>query len=345
MPDIRDLFTIGTETTNTDSQGETYMTAPITGTKKTTKRNTKENKIMGENNNSTDMEMAMDEAIAAMTNDTDATEEKPKKAPAKRKPAAKAPAKAKPAAKAPAKPKAPAKEEKAKEAPVKPEPTTYKGYEVAEGVNPSDIEALTKGASDALANIKAKDGELLAAYLTMGEFQSKASGMFKSTKLYGEYLKTELPASQDLDAALRSNCKWLWEALNNEEHDAFGKLLPALGLGHNEGIEQYKSGNPTVIKRAYKQTEKEAELKKKAADLGIDEGEEDIAKAVKETENEKKEKEAKKAKTKALKDFKALLKDHGDDIDEVISEAMSIMTEVLDRKPSEAAAFISSLRG
>ena len=47
---------------------------------------------------------------------------------------------------------------------------------------------------------------------------------------------------------MRSNCKWLYEALNVPGHES-ADLLLVLQVNR---IEDYKSGNPTVIRRHYK---------------------------------------------------------------------------------------------
>lgn len=153
------------------------------------------------------------------------------------------------------------------------EPVLYKGFEVSEGADLKTLEAFEKSAQDAIAAITNKESDLLGHYIALGGFQSQASGMFKSTKLYGQYLKQELPASQLLDAALRSNCKWLFEAISNKEHEA-SDILSVLGVNR---LEDFKSGNPTVIKREYKERQKQQAVAELAEASGLSVEEQEAA--------------------------------------------------------------------
>lgn len=160
-----------------------------------------------------------------------------------------------------------AAETKAKAAEPKPEAATLDGFALKDGADPETLKAFTTSAIDAVAAISRKDSSLLDSYLTLGAFNSAAAKAFKSTKIMGQYIAEKVPASATLDVALRSNCKWLWEALNDPEHEAYGRLLPALG-GIND-ISSYKSGNPTVIRRDYSATLKEDAARAEAERLGL----------------------------------------------------------------------------
>lgn len=144
---------------------------------------------------------------------------------------------------------------------------TIEGFAVNEGTDLDAIRKDTEDAAKAADAIQRKDADLLGAYLALGRFNSEAAKAFKSTKLFGQYVAKTVPASAHLDAAVRSNCKWLYEALNDPQHDAYGKLLPALGVND---IASYKSGNPSVIRRDFQHITKEAEAKAKAEALGIE---------------------------------------------------------------------------
>jgi hypothetical protein len=144
---------------------------------------------------------------------------------------------------------------------VKPEPVvvTFEGYELAEGADHATVFKGYQDAAQALDAIGTKDKALVGSYLALGEFQSKVAPLFKSTKIYGQFLKDKLPASQSLDPALRSNCKWLFENMTD--------VLSVLKLNQ---IEDYKSANPTVIKRDFKAAQALAEKQAKAEELGTD---------------------------------------------------------------------------
>jgi hypothetical protein len=157
-------------------------------------------------------------------------------------------------------------------------------YDLNAAADPKALKAAAAVASKALTAIGNKDADLLKHYMALGQFQSEAVKLFKSVKLYGMFLAKELPASQDLDSALRSNCKWLYEALNVEGAEG-SDLLVVLGVNQ---LEDYKSKNPTVIKRDYKGAKKEAELAAMAEEAGKTVEElEDEANAIAEAEAEK----------------------------------------------------------
>lgn len=178
-----------------------------------------------------------------------------------------------------------AEDVKAETAKPKPAAPTLDGYELKEGADPDEIRNATFEAVNAADAILRKDADLLDAYLDLGAFNAKAAKAFKSTKLMGQYIAEKVPASQSLDPALRSNCKWLWEALNDPSHAAYGDLLRRLGVND---LKSYKSANPTVIRREYTLLVKEEEAKAKAESLGIetDDPAKAIAKAQKEKDDE-----------------------------------------------------------
>lgn len=160
-----------------------------------------------------------------------------------------------------------ADEVKAANAEPAPSAPVLEGFALNEG---ADVEAIRKDTEDAAKAsdaINRKDADLLGSYLALGRFNSEASRAFKSTKLFGQYVAKMIPSSAHLDASIRSNCKWLYEALNDPAHDAYGKLLGVLGVND---IASYKSGNPTVIRRDFTKIVKEADAKAKAEALGIE---------------------------------------------------------------------------
>ena len=275
----------------------------------------------------------LDGAIAEATKTEGKAKTPPKKAA---KP--KATTKAKAAPKPKANPKGKGKEKP--EAPAKPDPVTFKGYELAEGETVKDVEDMVAIAEDALGAIESKDSDLLTCYLNFGGFQAQAAKMFKSTKLYGQFLKAELPASQRLDAALRSNCKWLWEALNVADHEA-SELLTVLGVNR---IEDFKSGNPTVIKREFKAATKKAAALEKAKAEGIEAGDEEATiKAVSEAEKAAAAKDEEKAVRAALRVAKKALSEHEDAAD-AVEEALDFIKEVLTRSKADAIEYLKSIK-
>jgi hypothetical protein len=191
------------------------------------------------------IQAAVNEAIEEMANQPTPEADKPKAGP-------------KPKAD---KPKAAPKPKAGKPAPApKPEPLKVDGFEVKEGADLAFLSEATKLANEAIESITRKDADLLGQYLSLGMFQSSVVGMFASTKVYGQYVAAKVPASGSLDAALRSNCKWLYEALNKADHEA-SDLLAILGVNR---IEDFKSANPTVIRREYKSLAEISQTKAKA---------------------------------------------------------------------------------
>lgn len=179
---------------------------------------------------------------------------------------------AKPKAKAQSKP---AEEPKA-EANSEPVKAQYDGFDLKDGTTAEDVASIVDATSKAVDAITRKDADLLAAYLTFGEAQHKLSAMFASTKVYGQALAKAIPATAALDPALRSNCKWLWEALNVPSHEA-SDILSALKVNR---LEDFKSQNPTVIRREYKAA-KDSAVKVAAAEAN-GQSVEDLEKAEKE---------------------------------------------------------------
>jgi hypothetical protein len=228
---------------------------------------------------------AVNEAIAEMATQPTPDAEKPKAGP---KPKAEKP-KAGPKPKA-ERPKAGPKPKAEKPAPEpkpepKPEPLMIDGFEVKEGTDLAFIYLATKTANEAIEAINQNEADLLKQYLSLGMFQSSVVDMFASKKVYGQYVAAKVPDSVFMDAALRSNCKWLWQALNKADHEA-ADILTILGVNR---IEDFKSANPTVIRREYREMVETAKAKAKAEAEG---------KTVEELEAEAEAKEAE-AKKKA----------------------------------------------
>lgn len=232
-------------------------------------------------------------AIDAMINPEANNEESEPAAPSESLPKPKKERKAKESKPKEAKP-AVSNNDKAKEkVREKPKAVILKGadgseYELAADADPKEVQKEAASLRKSLGAIAKKDDSLLSHYLALGKFQSLVSKLFKSTKLYGQYLAKELPESQQLDAALRSNCKWLYEALNVIGAEG-SDILSVLGVNR---IEDYKSKNPTVIKRDYKAKAEELEKLKAAEELGVsvdeleqEEAAEAEAKAKEEREN------------------------------------------------------------
>lgn len=102
------------------------------------------------------------------------------------------------------------------------------------------------------AQTRQQKEQLLNTYLSLGKVQSQIAKEASSTKIRGQMLATQFPLSQDLNVALRSNCMWLYEALNDPAHEA-ADILSVLGVS---SIHELRSGNPTVIRRIYNKKRK-----------------------------------------------------------------------------------------
>jgi len=89
--------------------------------------------------------------------------------------------------------------------------------------------------------------KILEARLAFGRRASALGVEIASAKLLGKELARRYPASQQMDPALRSNCRWLAEALDDENHEA-SDILEVLGV---MSIFEVGSENPTVIRRKY----------------------------------------------------------------------------------------------
>ncbi len=261
----------------------------------------------------------------------------PVKKAAKPKAAAKAPAKAAPKAE----PKAPAKPNKVVKAEAKAvlfKAASGASYELSKDADPKLLKAAAADAAKALGAIGKKDADLLSHYMTLGKFQSEAAPLFKSSKLYGQFLAAELPASQELDPALRSNCKGVYEALKKAGAEG-SDILSVLGVNR---IEDYKSKNPTVIKRDYKAKAEEVAKAKAAEEAG---------KSVEELEAEAEAKanaESEAAKEKAKKLIEEFAKSVAAKAmagrkDEAETDVVDVLYEALFGKKKEAVEMIDSL--
>ncbi|MCA9002699.1 MAG: hypothetical protein KDB61_12300, partial [Planctomycetes bacterium] len=179
-------------------------------------------------------------------------------------------------------------------------------FDLIEGADAKDIASKAKAVAKAADAIQRKDNDLLASYFAIGEFAASVAPMFASPKVYGQYLAKAAPASASLDPALRSNCKWLWEAVNDEEHKDFSDLLLHLGLNvkandRTAEIAKFKSGNPTVIRREYTAAKKKSETLATAKERGLDlSNEEEAMKSVAKADKDKADKALKTAITKAI---------------------------------------------
>lgn len=193
--------------------------------------------------------------------------------------------------------------------PEKPTPVMVDGFELKDTTESEAkaIAAETEAVAKAVQAIADKENDLLSSYMTLGKFASEVAPRFKSTKLYGQYLAKAAPASQTLDAPLRSNCKWLYEALHNPDHkDA--DLLATLGLNPRANDKQaemakFKSGNPTVIKRSYNDAKKEADKRQKAIEAGVNPDDDDELAKMQQAEKDKASASSKRKVTKAVKNL------------------------------------------
>jgi hypothetical protein len=205
----------------------------------------------------------------------------------------------------------------------------YKGFNVKEGTDLKALEADLVALSEAVAAISNKDSDLLVSYLMIGQGAAAIAPLFASTKLYGQFLAKEIPASSSLDPALRSNCKWLFEALNVAGHEA-SDLLVILDVNR---IEDFKSGNPTVIKREYKSAVKAAEALNKAKALGLDcetsEQAEKEVKAVANAEKAEAEKKAAAALKRAVAAYVKKTKESDTSIDVALADFEALIMSAL----------------
>ncbi len=229
-----------------------------------------------------------------------------------------------------AKAKAEAKAIKEAEAQAKAE-ADAKAKAEAEAKQAEVMKAETADAAKACEAISRKDADLLSSYMTLGKFQATVGPMFKSPVLFGQYVAKEIPDSASLDPALRSNCRWLYEALNKPDHDA-ANLLSLLQVNR---IEDYKrSGNPTVIRRAWKEAMEKAALSANATKRGCTEEEAEAAEAAEATE----------AKAKAKTDLKALLAEYLEQLShfkskgDIVSDVGDVLTSFIDDGMKEGLA-------
>lgn len=235
---------------------------------------------------------------------------------------------------------------KAEEKPVK----AIDGFAIAEDADIEEVAHATDEANKALGKIAGKDKDLLGAYLALGGFQHNATKWIPSSKIRGAYVAAKLPQSQNMDPSLRSNCTWLFEALNIATHEA-ADMLMIFGLmreGDNrkpeEIIAEYKTQNPTVIRREYKKAKEayEAEQKAKAAGKPIEELEKE-EKAAKEAQAKKDAATAKRQLTALLKRVRNMAMEH-EEKEDAVTEIMDIMATMLEQKNrQDMIAYLGSL--
>lgn len=99
----------------------------------------------------------------------------------------------------------------------------------------------------AKAKVAADKQLMLEGYLEFGRELSQLAKENPSTKIRGQIIAERYPDSKHLDAALRTNCKWLYEALHDNDHEA-ANILTVLRVG---SIHDLGSECPTVIRRLY----------------------------------------------------------------------------------------------
>jgi len=90
--------------------------------------------------------------------------------------------------------------------------------------------------------------EKLSDYLNLGRFLSKAKPAFNNNKPFGQFIASVLPKSQELQSSLKSDAKWLYEALHKPGSPG-GDILKVLEL---EDMANFKSANPSVIREEYR---------------------------------------------------------------------------------------------
>ena len=231
-------------------------------------------------------------------------------------------------------------EAKAQEPAPAPEPVIFEGFELKADANVSEVADAMKSAQEAADAIARKDSDLLNAYLTIGSVASRIAPMFKSTKVYGQALAALVPASSALDAGLRSNCKWLYEALNVATHES-ADLLKVLGVNR---IEDYTTGNPHVIRREYNAKKKAAQI---AAEKGLDADDADaIAEAMKadkdaaKAEKEAKEQAAMTALKSAITVYSNTAKKAETSLDDLLSDLHSIVLSAVGDGAAETASLL-----
>lgn len=182
------------------------------------------------------------------------------------------------------------------------EPATFHGYAVKKDIDPQVLRDLDKLSEEAnksakLINEKGKGIDLLKSFVAVGKFSHTVKEIIAAPKQFGQYLKEHLPEYDQLNAPDRSNSIWLYKALFVEGSEGFEDLLELLGLNPmaNDKVEElgkFKSANPTVIKREWRNAKKAVEAVEKLEEEGISLGEGETAEeALKRAEKEKREAE------------------------------------------------------
>jgi len=103
-----------------------------------------------------------------------------------------------------------------------------------------------------ITSYKKDKGPDIEYFIDVGKMMSDLGKKTPSTKIFGRRLKKEYPEIAKISDWARSNCRWLYEALSGER-DA--DILEVLGVSR---IEDFKSQNPTVIRREYNKRRKES---------------------------------------------------------------------------------------
>lgn len=122
----------------------------------------------------------------------------------------------------------------------------------ANKMNNNDV-SINTAISAILSNkeiLKDNKASSLSALLLFGEQVSLLKQTVPSKKMRGVQIKKRFPPSYNMDEALRSNSVWLYDALNNPRREA-NNIFQVLDLQQIEDI-YTKKGNPTVIRRMYR---------------------------------------------------------------------------------------------
>lgn len=111
------------------------------------------------------------------------------------------------------------------------------------------LEEASKAASS-INSLRETRGPELEEYLNVGRYLHEERQRFPSTKLFGQHLARVAPEVCKMNSALRSDTAWLYKAVHGI---CDGDILEVLGV---KGLHDFFSSNPTVIRRAYRETKK-----------------------------------------------------------------------------------------
>lgn len=111
----------------------------------------------------------------------------------------------------------------------------------------AEIQAHAIAAALAIASHKQSKGPDVQYFLMVGELLYIYRLQFKSNKVFGKFLKEQVPDIAAMRNDLRSNCIWLHKKTSGRGKR---KLLRLLGV---KNLRDFRSNNPTVIRRAYRE--------------------------------------------------------------------------------------------